>query len=117
VKIAAGSELSLVSGNFMSRRNQLSWEWRHMARKSAMFLATLFHAEHVLQYYSIAQCSDFANTFVFLVVNSRAKLIPSQGAPRRWLGDKLNHTYIPTCIVIMTGKYEPNNAQTPDGPF
>jgi hypothetical protein len=49
MKIAAGSELSLVSGNFMSRRNQLSWKWRHMARKSAMFLATLFHAEHVLQ--------------------------------------------------------------------
>jgi hypothetical protein len=48
VKIAAGSELSLVSGNF-SWRNQLSWKWRHMARKSAMFLATLFHAEHVLQ--------------------------------------------------------------------
>jgi hypothetical protein len=49
VKIAAGSELSLVSGNFMSRRNQLSWKWRHVARKSAMFLATLFHAQHVLQ--------------------------------------------------------------------
>jgi hypothetical protein len=37
LKIVAGSELSLVSGNSMSWRNQLSWKWRHMARKSARF--------------------------------------------------------------------------------
>ena len=35
VKIVAGSELSLVSGNSMSWRNQLSWKWRHMARKDS----------------------------------------------------------------------------------
>jgi hypothetical protein len=42
VEIVAGSELSLISGNSMSRTNQLSRKWRHMARKSAMFLRTLF---------------------------------------------------------------------------
>jgi hypothetical protein len=40
--MVSGSVLSLVSGNSMSRWNQLSWKWRHMARKSAVFLRTRF---------------------------------------------------------------------------
>ena len=31
---------------------------------------------------------DFANFFLSPGVNSRAELVPSHGAPRRWLGDK-----------------------------
>jgi hypothetical protein len=38
IKPGVCENLSLVSGNSMSRRNRLSWKWRHMARKSAMFL-------------------------------------------------------------------------------
>jgi hypothetical protein len=48
VKIVAGSELSLVSSNSMSRRNQLSWKWRQWRENPPCFCEHFF-AEHFLQ--------------------------------------------------------------------
>jgi hypothetical protein len=34
---------------------------------------------------------DFANAFLSPGVNNRAELVPSHGAPRRWLGDDIKN--------------------------
>ena len=52
---------------------------------------------------------DFASAFLYPGVNSRAELVPSprayarNGAPRRWLGDKLEH-----CNIILFGRAKCN---------
>jgi hypothetical protein len=39
--------------------------------------------------FEISEDDDEANAFVFPGVNSRAELVPSHGAERRWLGGKI----------------------------
>jgi hypothetical protein len=46
VKTAVGSEISLVSGIFMAKRNQLPWKWRE---NPPCFWLHFFYPEHVLQ--------------------------------------------------------------------
>jgi hypothetical protein len=41
--------VKVVAGSKLSRRNHMASFWRQQRPKSAMFLATLFHAEQVLQ--------------------------------------------------------------------
>jgi hypothetical protein len=41
----------LVSGNYHEDLGPVASFWRQQTWKSAMFLATLFHAEHFLQVY------------------------------------------------------------------